>query len=172
MTKHLIALAAAAAVLQGCANQQQLGAAATRNFDDGIAKTCTVSPVERPAAGPAVATMTMTNDGWCAVRATEKDGKPYALALLPDRPEHGTVLLRALGGQTRAEYTPNTRYVGPDKFVFALRSRTGTVPDEKVEVTVTVSMGENMTPPPVAAPEPKPKPAAARTTTRSRSHKK
>lgn len=164
LTKHLIALAAAAAFLQGCAAQQTPAAVATRNYDEGISKTCTVSPVEQQGAGPATATITMSNDGWCAVRAMEKDGKPYALALLPDRPEHGVVLLRSLGGQTRAEYTPNSRYVGQDKFVFALRSRTANVPDERVQVAVTVTMGENMAPPPAAAAAERP--AARPSTTR------
>lgn len=154
MNKQLIALAAAAAVLQGCANQSPQAPTAQRNYDEGIAKSCTSTPVDLAASATASATITMSNDGWCAVRAVEKDGKPFALGLVRSRPAHGYVVIRSLGGQTRVEYTTEGRYVGPDRFTVALRSRTANVPDATVQVTVNTTMGEGMAPPPPAAAPP------------------
>lgn len=159
MSYRLIALAAAAITLQGCATKAPV--VAGEDFNDGIAKTCNATALGLPAT--ASATITMTNDGWCAVRTKESDGKPYALGLLQTRPEHGRVLVQQLGGETRLEYTADAGYTGEDKFSVALRSRNTSTPDAAVQVVVMVTRGEGV--PAVAAPA-APAAAPARTTTR------
>ncbi len=156
MNKHLIAIAVATVVLQGCAKppQQQQ---ALEDFNVGIAKACKASPIDLSASTTASATIEMTNDGWCAVRTTEKDGKPYKYGLLKVRPAHGYVVIQQMGGETRLEYTPTARYTGADKFTVALVSKTPSVPDATVNVTVNATMGEGMAlPPPPPAPTPAP----------------
>ncbi len=163
MNKHLIAIAASVLALQGCATQAPGPQVAGEDLNIGIAKTCTASKVDLAAASP-TATITMTNDGWCAVRLVEKDGQPFQLGLVRTRPEHGHVLIQKLGGETRLEYSADNRYVGADRFTVALRSKTQGAPDTAVQVAVTVSMGEQM-----AEPAPAPRSTTpARTTTRSR----
>lgn len=165
MNKPLLALVAAAA-LQGCAMQAPPPAGPTRNYDEGIAKSCTATPIDLSASTTASSTITMTNDGWCAVRTVEKDGKPYALGLVQTRPGHGFVLIRSYGNQTRLEYTADPRYVGADSFTVALRSRTANAPDATVQVTVNVTAGAVVAPPPAATPAPTPARPAARPATR------
>ena len=144
MTKHLIAVAIAAIALQGC-QIRPVQTTATAEDMDGIAKSCTASPVEFNG-GTANATISLSNDGWCALRTTESDGRPFQLALVKTRPEHGRVLVQPINGKTRIEYTADPRYVGSDRFTVALRSRTANTPDSTLQVTVTVSQGEGGTP--------------------------
>jgi len=153
----MIALAAAAVILQGCAQQPAAPQLAAEDYNQGIAKTCTGSPVDLSAATTATATINMTNDGWCAVRTVERDGQPFQLGLVRVRPEHGRVLIQKIGGQTRIEYTADSRYVGADRFTVALRPRTANAPDATVQVAVTVAMGEGA----AMAPAPTPAPATA-----------
>lgn len=165
MNKHLIAITAAAA-LAGCAVQPTAQQAAGEDLNGGIAKTCSSTPVDIAAPG-ATSTITMTNDGWCAVRLKDKDGRPFQLGLLTARPQYGRVLIQKAGGETRIEYTPENRHVGSDRFTVALRTATPNVPDLAVQVLVNVTMGENMAPPPAPAPA-TPAPATRRSSTRSR----
>ena len=161
MSYRLIAVAAAAIALQGCASKAPPPSAATEDLNVGIAKSCTFSPVQ-PAPGTTVnATITMSNDGWCAVRVTERDGQPFQLGLVHDRPEHGTMLIQKLGGQTRLEYTPNAGFTGTDAFTALLRPRAGG-PDATVQVAVTVSRGEGAAAAPTPAPAPEAKPSTTR----------
>ena len=153
MNKHLIAIAASVLALQGCANQVAAPQVAGEDLNIGIAKTCTASKADLSATSP-TATISMTNDGWCAVRLVEKDGQPFLLGLVRARPEHGRVLIQKLGGETRLEYTADNRYVGADRFTVALRSKTQGAPDTTVQVTVAVTMGDAPVATPVAAPEP------------------
>ncbi len=150
MTKHHLALAAVL-LLAGCANKQGASTQGLDQRNEGIAKTCTPSVPELNASASASATITMTNDGWCAVRTSERDGKPYQLGPLKSRPEHGRVLIQPVNAETRIEYTPDPRFVGTDRFNVALRSRTPGTPDATVQVAVTVSMGEGMAPEPAPA---------------------
>jgi hypothetical protein len=153
LNKHLTAIAVAAMVLQGCAKSGP-PPQAMEDFNIGIAKSCTATPIDLSAGAAAAATITQTNDGWCAVRTKEKDGKPYKYGLLKVRPAHGYVVIQQMGGETRLEYSAMTRYVGPDAFTVALVSRDPKTPDAAVTVTVNTTMGENMAPPPAAAPAP------------------
>ena len=163
MNKQLIALAACIAALQGCATPTSAPQVAGEDLNIGIAKSCTASKVDVSAANTASATIAMTNDGWCAVRLTEKDGKPFQLGLVRARPDHGRVLIQKMGGETRLEYSAENRYVGTDRFTVALRSKTQGAPDTTIQVAVTVTMGEAaaVAPPPPAAAAP------ARTPTRT-----
>lgn len=156
MNKTLIAILGAATALAGCAATPPV-ATVGEGFTEGTAKSCTPSPIDLSASATASATIAMTNDGWCAVRAVEKDGSPFRLGLVRARPEHGHVLIQKVGNITRIEYTADARYVGADRFTVALRSRNPSTPDATVQVAVNVTMGEGM-----AAPAPTPAPAPAR----------
>ena len=167
MYKHLIPMVASLLALQACGPQQSTPTIAGEDLNLGIAKTCTASKPDLVAANP-TATITMSNDGWCAVRVTEKDGQPFQLGLVRARPEHGRVLIQKLGGETRLEYTADDRYTGADRFTVALRSRSTGTPDTLVQVAVTVTMGEQVAAPP-PPPIEKPAPAARSRTPARRS---
>ncbi|GAC1340755.1 MAG: hypothetical protein NVSMB18_11460 [Acetobacteraceae bacterium] len=162
MSYRLIAAAVAAIALQGCATKAPVAPAPTEDVNLGISKTCSFTPVEAAPGGSASSTIAMTNDGWCAVRLTERDGQPFQLGLLRQRPEHGHVLIQKMGGQTRLEYTANPGYAGADRFSAALRSRDATAPDTMMQVAVNVSMGEGTAVSPAPAPAPEKKAAPTR----------
>ena len=162
MHKTSIAIAAAVIALQGCAPTQTSTQVAAEQFNEGVARTCNASALQVAPGGTANSTISMTNDGWCALRTTEADGQAFQLGLVRTRPAHGFVLIRRVSGRTRIEYTPNERYVGTDSFTVALRSRTASGADATVHVAVTVAQGEIM------APAPAPAPAPGRTTTPAR----
>ena len=163
MNKHLIAIAATAIAVTGCAAPQVQAPAPTEDLNVGIAKTCTPSAVDLSASGTASATIAMTNDGWCGLHTKDKTGQPFLLGLVKSNPAHGIILIQKVGGETRIEYTAKGRYVGPDHFTVALRSSVANTPDVTVQIAVTVAMGEGMPPEPAAAA---PAPAPARATTR------
>lgn len=167
--RPLAAAAAAILALQGCAPKVPPLVQATEDFNEGIAKTCTFSPVQPNPGGSVSATITMTNDGWCAYRAAEKPGQPFLLGLVRQRPSSGELLIRKLGGETRVEYTANPGFTGNDTFSVALRPQSGA--DAMVQITATVTGGAGVaaaTPP--AAPEPAtPARRTTRTTRRSNS---
>lgn len=143
-----ITVLAAGLALTACATQTPAPQPGI-DLNVGIAKTCEASPVDLSIPGGASATIRMSNDGWCAVRTTERDGQPFLLALVRIRPEHGSVFVHKIGGQTRVEYTANPGYSGGDAFSVALRSRTANTPDATVQVAVTILPDAGA---PVAAP--------------------
>ena len=157
----LTATLAAAIALSGCATTTKVQQQAMDLQNDGIAKTCTPSPVDLAATTPA--TIAMTNDGWCGVFTAEKDGQPFNYGLVKTRPSHGRVYIQKVGAQTRVEYTPNAGYVGQDNFVVALASRTQGAPDVALPVAVTVTQGEGQpaATPSTAASRPTPAPPRA-----------
>lgn len=159
----LAAVAVAVLGLQGCAKTPPAPPVAVDNLNDGIAKTCTFTPVQPNPGATVESTITMTNDGWCAFRASEKAGQAYELGLVKQRPEHGELLIRKWNGETRAEYNPAPSFVGADRFTVALRPTGGTA-DAVVQVAVTVTRGEGVAA--VAAPEPESATPAATTTRR------
>lgn len=162
MNKHLTAIAATALAVSGCAAPQRPAPVATEDLNVGIAKTCTPSTVDLTASNTTTATIAMTNDGWCAIHTRDKDGKPFKFGLVKARPQHGRILIQKIGGETRVEYTPDTRYVGPDRFSVALASNTVNMPDATVQISVETTLGLGMTPPPAPAA-----PARTRTPTRA-----
>lgn len=162
MHKTFLAVAATAIALQGCAPTQTPAQLSGEQFNEGAAKTCNASPLQVAPGATANATISMTNDGWCALRATEADGRAYQLGLVRIRPAHGIVRISRVSGRTRIEYEPNERYVGTDSFTFDLRSRTVNAADAKVTVAVTVAQGERVAP--AAAPTPAPAAVPNRTT--------
>ncbi len=151
MTKHPIAITAVLA-LAGCAAQTPAPQAAGEDINLGIAKTCTATPIDLTTNATANASITMTNDGWCAVHTKDKNGQPFQLGLVRARPQFGRVLIQKIGGETRIEYTPENRHVGADRFTVALRSSVPNAPDAMVQITVEASMGEGMAPAPAPAP--------------------
>ncbi len=150
MSLRLFAVAAVAVIaLQGCAKTPQSAAVAVDELNDGIAKTCTFTPVQ-PMPGQTVqSTITMSNDGWCAFRASESSKQAYVLGLVKQRPQHGDMLVRKWNGESRAEYTANPSFTGTDRFTVAFRPAAGG-PDATVQVAVTVTRGEGV--PAVATP--------------------
>lgn len=167
MSYRLIAVAAAAVIaLQGCAPKPP-PPVATEDLNEGIAKTCTFSSAQPTPGGTVDSTITMTNDGWCAYRATEKDGQPYLLGLVRQRPADGELLVRKLGSETRIEYNPNPGFTGTDKFTVALRPQSGAA-DATVQVTATVTPGAVVVPAAAAPPPEEKKPAATSSRTPSR----
>ena len=161
MRIKLIATLAAAVALSGCATKPAPTVQAVDLQNEGIAKTCTPSIVD--LATPAPATITMTNDGWCGVFATEKDGQAFKLGLLPIRSAHGRVFIQKVNDRTRIEYTPEAGYVGADTFTVALVSRTAGTPDTRLRVDVAVAPGDRLagiTPAAVPAPAPARRPTA------------
>jgi len=168
----LSAAAVAVLVLQGCAQKPPAAPVETDTLNEGIAKSCTFKPVQPIPGSTVESTITTTNDGWCAYRASAKSGQAFELGLVKQRPAHGSLLIRKWNGESRVEYTPSPSYVGADQFEVALRPA-GTEPDALVKVAVTVTRGEGV--PAVAAPAPSDEPAKSTTTRRrttSRSTKK
>ena len=150
LSNRLFAAAAVAVLaLQGCAQTTSAPAVAVDELNEGIAKTCTFTPVQPVAGGTVESTITMTNDGWCAFRASEKTSTAYALGLVKQRPMHGDMLIRNWNGESRLEYTPAASYVGADRFTVSLRPTAGG-PDAIVKVAVMVTRGEGVSA--VAAP--------------------
>lgn len=160
LSKNLIAIGATALALMGCANQAKPPEPGV-DYNEGIAKSCTPSTVSFASATTASATIDMTNDGWCAVRVTQADGKPFLLGLMKSRPDHGHVLVQRAGNETRVEYTADDRFVGTDSFTVALRPQgaAANAPDYTLTVKATVRMGEGMAPPPPPAAPAKKAPA-------------
>lgn len=155
---HKLSIAVTAttvAALAGCAPQKPAAPAATVDLNVGIAKTCTSSPVDLSSGSGGSATISMTNDGWCAVRTKDKDGQPFKFGLVKAKSQHGRILIQKIGGETRIEYTPENNYVGTDRFSVALASNLPGTPDSAIQVTVNVSLGEGMAPT-AAAPEARP----------------
>lgn len=162
MYKNLIAIAVTAVAVTGCAATQVQAPSPKEDLNVGIAKTCTPTSVDLSAANATSATITMTNDGWCALRLKQKDGQPYLLGLVKSNPTHGRILIQKIGGETRIEYTADDRYVGTDKFTVALRPTAVNMTDATIQVAVNVSMGEGqaLVEPPKAAPISRPAPPA------------
>ena len=164
MQLKLLAPLAAALALSACANTKPPVLAAEDPRNDGIATTCTPTNPDMKTPGPYTGTITMANDGWCGVFAVERDGKPFSLGLVRNRPEHGRVFIQKVANATRVEYTPNAGYVGSDAFTVALRSNNAGVQDTPLQVAVTVTRGTGASTEPEAEPA---TPAKRRTTRRS-----
>ena len=172
MNHRPLSLAAfAALVLQGCAAQPgSTQSAAQDEMLAGKSQTCTASTPDFKAGASVEATIAMTDDGWCGVSATDKDGKPFQLALIGTRPTHGRVFTQSVAGRTRVEYTPYARFTGADAFSVTLRPVGGA--DQTLQVAVSVIAGAA---PAVAEPAPrtattpaKRRPVAPRRTTPAR----
>ena len=163
MKNYLIAIATTAIAVTGCAPQATQVAGAAQESNEGIAKTCTSSPVDFGAGNSATATVSMTNDGWCALHTKDKNGEPFKFGLVKVKPQQGYILIQKIGGETRIEYTPENRYVGADHFSVALASNQANTPDSTIQVAVTVTRGEG-----VAPPAPEPAPSAPRSTSPAR----
>ena len=156
--KSGLALAAAMALLAGCATDQPRTAASGARvyYADmqGASAVCTVPPkVELAAGQQAEATMVVKNDGgWCGINVAQSGPKPYDAGLLVGRPEHGRVHVHKVGDVSRIDYIPDAGFGGEDRFT--VRMLPGN-PALRVMVTV------QYTPPP-APPTPPPAPAPTR----------
>ena len=136
----LVVSTALLAVLTGCDARNATTVDGGRVSDEGIARSCTASPVDIAAAANVTATMQTSNEGgWCAIRVAERDGQPFATGLVRARPEHGRIVIEKAGTQTRVQYYPTAGYTGADTFTVALRSRVTGAADAMVKVNVTVA---------------------------------
>jgi hypothetical protein len=71
--------------------------------------------------------------GWCGV-SVNRGGAAYDSYLLVSRPNHGRVFVHHVGATTRIDYTPDTGFIGTDRFAVHL------IPgDALVEEAVTVT---------------------------------
>ena len=157
--KSGLAVAAAMALLAGCAEQPRTAASGARQYfvdTQGVSSVCTVPPkVELAAGQQAEATMVMKNDGgWCGInvgQGTMLSGrKPYDAGLLVGRPEHGRVHVHKVGDMSRIDYIPDAGFGGEDRFT--VRMLPGN-PALRVMVTVQYTAPPAPpTPPPAAAP--------------------
>ena len=155
--KSGLAVAAAMALLAGCAEQPRTAASGARVYYvdmQGASAVCTVPPrVELAAGQQAEATMVVKNDGgWCGISVAQRGPKPYDAGLLVGRPEHGRVHVHKVGDVSRIDYIPDAGFGGEDRFT--VRMLPGN-PALRVAVTV------QYTPPP-APPTPPPAPAPTR----------
>jgi hypothetical protein len=150
--RSLAAAAVAVLALQACAPKSLPTVTVADDLNEGLAKSCSYSPVQPKPGASVEATITMTNDGWCAYRASEQPGEAYLLGLVTQRPENGELQIRQWAGQSRVEYYPRTGFVGTDKFAVALRPQTGG-PDATVQLTAVVSRGAGMPAPLPPVPE-------------------
>lgn len=157
MTAKPFAALAVALSLAACAKPEPQVAAPVEDLNIGIASTCTASPTDATAAPGAPATISMSGDGWCAVRVTERDGQPYLYGKVPPsgRAQNGSINIQKIGGQTRVEYTPRPGFAGTDQFEVVLVSRTPGAPETPLRVVATVAPSPNA-PPVAAAPQPAP----------------
>jgi hypothetical protein len=125
-------------LLQGCGQNAGGGGSRLRVYAAdlaGAAKSCDV-PRITPASGQTTnAAMKLANDGgWCGLPVHQDGPKPFDAGLLTARPAHGTVLIHAVGDETRIDYTPDRGFSGADSFSVKLVPGNGTV---RVAVTVT-----------------------------------
>jgi Bacterial Ig domain len=86
----------------------------------GGARVCVASRPQLISGRTVEATMRMGNDGgWCAI-SVQLDGQPYDAGLLTESPGHGKVFIHPVGDSTRIDYTPDSGFVGTDRFVVQL----------------------------------------------------
>ena len=137
MNRYLLAVTSILLALQGCAKKPEVPAEAEDL--SGMATTCDGPTLELAVGATTDAAISMSNDGWCSVHVTEKDGQPFLLGLVRTRPEHGRILIQRTFGKTRVEYTPNELYSGSDRFVVALRPREEGAADATLNVSVAAS---------------------------------
>lgn len=157
----MLATAAAAVGLGGCASQRDVLQAAqagpdARQCDARIENQSAVIDVFRDERAT---TLTTGNDGgWCGtyIRLIQitwpvdwKAGAVY------EPPTHGTVRLRAGGSVLHVEYRANPGYVGPDAFAVQLQpgysirhtsvqaAAAGAGGGPRTEVGITSSLGED-----------------------------
>jgi hypothetical protein len=115
-----LCLAAAALLTEGCVNQQGQWNGIYTIDTVGGAKTC-VAPQASPPDGKAVLAQMQVSDegGWCGIIAN-RGGVAYDSYLLITRPGHGKVFAHHVGSNTRIDYTPDTGFVGTDRFAVRL----------------------------------------------------
>jgi hypothetical protein len=160
---RLLGSLAVVAGLAACA-EQTTGPASVRRIyyadTQGKSAVCTAPQDVRMAADkPAEAAVTMSNEGgWCGVTVSQSGPKPYDSFMLTQRPQHGRVLVRAVGDYTRVDYFPDRGFTGSD--VFTVRFVPGS---PTLQVKLTVQPG-----PATAAAAPAATPAAAPAATPAR----
>ncbi|MGH7155255.1 MAG: Ig-like domain-containing protein [Acetobacteraceae bacterium] len=111
------------AFLASCMEQPAPVASGARLYAidlSGGAKHCVVPKVVLAPGKVTPVTMQVGNDGgWCGITVA-LDGHPYAAGLLSTQAAHGRVHIHPVGDNTRIDYTPDSRFVGPDSFVVTL----------------------------------------------------
>ncbi len=121
-----LALLLTGTMLQGCGQNGTSGPAASRlrvyAADlTGAAKACEAPKVDPAKSPTSEIGMTVVNDGgWCGIPVHQEGPKPFEAGLLTTRPAHGTVLIHAVGDDTRIDYTPDRGFSGSDSFTVKL----------------------------------------------------
>jgi Bacterial Ig domain len=124
-TRAWLTLLVAGAALQACGpNANGPAGSRLRMFAAdlaGAAKVCEVPKVAPVDGQTTEAAITVGNEGgWCGLSVHQSGPKPYQAGLLQGRPAHGTVLIHAVGDETRIDYTPDRGFVGSDSFTVKL----------------------------------------------------
>lgn len=140
--------------LAACAEQAAAPSSSRRIYyadTQGRSSVCTPTQNVRLTAGQQTeATITMSNEGgWCGITLSQSGPKPYDAGLLVQRPQHGRVLVRAVGDNTRVDYYPDRGFAGSD--VFSVRFIPGN-PALQVKVTVQGAPGAAAAAPAAATP--------------------
>lgn len=115
-----LCLAVTALLIQGCTQQQPTWNGIYTIDTTGGARTC-VAPATSISDGKAVLAQVQVSDegGWCGL-TVDRNGVAYDSYLLVTRPDHGRVFAHHVGSNTRIDYTPDTGFVGADKFAVRL----------------------------------------------------
>ncbi len=131
-----------AAALSGCAPQQAATEAAAPPNPYGYlqpARVCIVGKGALPPQGPASTTLSVTNDGYCALHYARPSGGPFASFLVTEVPHHGDPLIYNYNEQTVVTYTASAGYVGPDSMTVEFIPAPG-APRTVLHVAITVSV--------------------------------
>lgn len=161
-----LALLLSGTLLQACAPNSGAGPGSRlRLFAadlSGAAKTCEVPKITPGARQTTEAEIKLVNDGgWCGLPVHQPGPKPYNAGLLVARPANGTVLIHAVGDETRIDYTPDRGFAGSDSFTVKLLPDDATI---QVAANVTTAAGTAASPTaPAAAPARAPEAAPAAT---------
>jgi hypothetical protein len=111
----MLCLAATALLTQGCV-QQTAGPGIFTIDTQGGAKTCVASNAAPPDGQAVLAQMQVSDEGgWCGILANH-NGAAFDSYLMEIRPSHGTIYAHHVGNNTRIDYTPETGFVGTDRF--------------------------------------------------------
>ena len=130
-----------AAALAGCAPRQAATEAAAPPNPYGYlqpSRVCIAGKGVLPEQGTASTTLSLTNDGYCALHYARPGGGPFASFLVTEVPHHGDPLIYNYNEQTVVTYTAATGYVGPDSMTVEFIPAPG-APRTMMHVAITVS---------------------------------
>ncbi len=101
------------------------------------ASHCVVGKGTLPPSGAAATTMSVSNDGYCALDYAKTGGGPFASFLVTEVPHHGNPLIYNYNNQTQVTYTPATGYAGPDSMTVEFVPGPG---EKRTTLTVAITV--------------------------------